>query len=165
MRMPLAAGVRFLQWTVAEQPPGGYSPKGNPGKRDLAIQCNGWTLAVIEALVCRDPVTYQSAKDDLTSHFQRLLGYFPGALFFHLTYSYVDEPSSVLSHLKLAAESEAPIGFTYKGVIKNFELTDSRPTGFIAEYERPIGQLKVVFLVLDMRQFAQQEAAKIAGNH
>ncbi len=106
MRMPLAAGVRFLRWTVAEQPPGGYSPRGNPGKRDLAIQCNGWTLAVIEALVCRNPVTYQSVKDDLTSHFQRLLGYFPGALFFHLTYSYVDEPSSVLSHLKLAAERE-----------------------------------------------------------
>ena len=42
IRMPLAAGVRFLQWTVAEQPPGGYSPRGNPGKRDLAIQCNGW---------------------------------------------------------------------------------------------------------------------------
>jgi hypothetical protein len=165
MRMPLAAGVRILRWTVAEQPPGGYSPRGNPGKRDLAIQSNGWTLAVIEAVICRDPVTYQSVKDDLTSHFQRLLGYFPGALFFHLAYSYVDEPSSVLSHLKLAAESEAPPGFTYEGVIKNIELTDSRPTGFIAEFEGPLGQLKVVFLVLDMRQFAQQEAAKTAGNH
>jgi hypothetical protein len=30
MRVPLAAGVRFLRWTVAEQPPGGYSPRGNP---------------------------------------------------------------------------------------------------------------------------------------
>jgi hypothetical protein len=165
MRMPLAAGVRFLRWTVAEQPPGGYSPRGNPGKRDLAIQCNGWTLAVIEALLCRDPVTYQSVEDNLTSHFQRLLGYFPGALFFHLTYSYVDEPSSVLRHLKLAAASEAPPGFTYKGIAKDIELTDSRPTGFIAEYEGPMGRLKVVFLVLDMRQFAQREAAKAAGNH
>ena len=67
-------------------------------------------------------MTYQSVKDDLTSHFQRLLGYFPGTLFLHLTYSYVDEPSSVLSHLKLAAESESPTGFIYKGVIKNLEL-------------------------------------------
>jgi hypothetical protein len=96
VRMPLAAGIRFLRWTVAEQPPGGYSPEGNPGKRDLAIQCNGWNLAVIEAVICRDPITYQAVKDNLTSHFKRLLGYFTGALFFHLTYSYVDEPSSVL---------------------------------------------------------------------
>jgi hypothetical protein len=162
IRMPLAAGVRFLRWTVAEQSPGGYSPRGNPGKRDLAIQSNGWTLAVIEAVICRGPVTYQSVKNDLTSHFQRLLGYFPGTLFFHLAYSYVDEPSSVLGHLKVAAESEAPPSFSYKGIIKNIDLTDSRPTGFIAEYEGPLGQLKVVFLVLDMRQFAQQEAAKAA---
>jgi len=110
-------------------------------------------------------VTYQSVKDNLTSHFQRLLGYFPGALFFHLTYSYVDEPSSVLHHLKLTAESEAPAGFTYKGITKNIELTDSRPPGFSVEYEGPLGRLKVVFLVLDMRQLAQQEAAKAAGNH
>jgi hypothetical protein len=120
---------------------------------------------VIEAVICRDPVTYQSVRKELTSHFQRLLGYFPGALFFHLAYSYVDEPSSVLSHLKLAAENEAPSGFTHKGIIKNIDLTDSRPTGFIAEYDGPLGQLKVVFLVLDMRQLAQQEAAKAAGNH
>ena len=110
-------------------------------------------------------MTRQSVKDELTSHFQRLLGYSPCALFFHLTYSYVDEPSSVLSHLKLVAESEAPTGFTYKGVIKNLELTNSRPTGFIAEYEGPKGQLKVVFLVLDMLQFAEQQAAQTAGTH
>ena len=163
MRMPLAASVRFLRWTVADQPPGGYSPQGNPGRRDLAIQCNGWTLAVIEAVICQDPITYQSVKDNLISHFQRLLGYFSGRLFFHLTYSYTDEPSSVLRHLKLAAESEAPPRFTYKGIIKDIEWSDSRPEGFIAEYEGPMGRLRVVFLALDMRQFAQQEAAKAAA--
>jgi hypothetical protein len=119
---------------------------------------------VIEAVVCRDPVTSRSVKNNLSSHFRRLLGYFPGALFFHVTYSYVDEPSSVLRHLKLAAESEAPPRFTFKGIIKDMEqLTDSRPRGFIAEYEGPLGPLKVVFLALDMRQFAQREAAKTAG--
>jgi hypothetical protein len=165
LRMPLAAGVRFLRWTVPEQSPGGYSPRGNPGKRDLVIQNNGWTLAVIEAVVCRAPVTYQLVKNELIGHFQRLLGYFPGALFFHLTYSYVDEPSSLLNYIKPAAQGESPPGFTYKGIIKDIELTDSRPIGFIAEYEGPMGRLKVVFLVLDMRQLAQQEAAKTAGNH
>jgi hypothetical protein len=163
MRMPLAAGVRLLRWTVVDQSPGGYSPQGNPGKRDLAIQCNGWTLAVIEAVICRDPITYQSVKDNLTDHFRRLLGYFPGALFFHLAYSYTDEPSSVLRHLTLASESEAPAGFTYKGIVKEIEKSDSRPGGFIAEYEGPMGRLKVVFLALDMRQFAQREAAKTAA--
>ena len=131
----------------------------------LPFSVTAGTLAVIEALLCRNPVTYQSVKDDLTGHFQRLLGYFPGALFFHFTYSYVDEPSSVLRHLKLAAEREVPPGFTYKGITKDIELTDSRPPGFIAEYEGPMGRLKVVFLVLDMRQLAQREAAKAAGIH
>jgi hypothetical protein len=70
MRMPLAAGVRLLQWAVVDQSPGGYSPRGNPGKRDLVIQYSGWTLAVIEAVICRDPVTYQSVKDNLSSHFR-----------------------------------------------------------------------------------------------
>jgi hypothetical protein len=80
-----------------------------------------------------------------------------------ITYSYIDEPSSVLRHLKLAAENEAPPPFAYKGIIEDIELTDSRPTGFTSEYEAPMGRLKVVFLVLDMRQLAQQEAAKTAG--
>jgi hypothetical protein len=165
VRLPLAASVRYLGWTVVDQSPGGYSAKGNAGKRDLVIQSNGWTLAVIEAVVCRNPITYESVKDNLTRHFQKLLGYSPGGLFFHLTYSYVDEPTSVLHHLKLAAESEAPPRFAYKGIIQDIELTDTRPTGFIAEYEGPMGRLKVVFLLLDMRQLAQQEAAKTAGYH
>ena len=129
LRMPLAAGVPFLGWTIPDQSPGGYSPAGNPGKRDLIIQCHGWTLAVIEAVICRDPIDYQSVKNDLTSHFQRLLGYFPGSLFFHLTYSYVDDPASVLGQLKQIAETAAPPPFTYKGIIKDLEPSGSLPRG------------------------------------
>ena len=160
MRMPLSASVRFLQWDIAEQAPGGYSPLGNPGKRDLTVQNNGWILAVIEAVLCRDPVTYQSVQENLASHFRRLLGYFPGALFFHVAYSYVDDPSTVLGYLKQAAVNEVPAGYAYRGIIREIEVTDSRPGGFIAEYDGPQVPLKVVFLVLDMRQFAQREAAK-----
>jgi hypothetical protein len=43
------------------------------------------------------------------------------------------------------------------------ELTDSRPKGFIAEYEGPLGRLKVVFLALDMSQFGQRQAAQSAS--
>lgn len=61
--------------------------------------------------------------------------------------------------------AEPPPRFAYKGTIRDIDMTDSRPPGFIAEYDGPTGPLKVVFLVLDMRQLAQQEAAKTAGNH
>jgi hypothetical protein len=149
---------------VADQSPGGFSARGNAGQRDLVIQSGGWTLAVIEAVVCRDPITHQRAKDDLTGHFQKLLGYAPCALFFHLTYSYVDEPASVVNQLKHAAEREVPPGFEQKGNVRDIPLTDSRPTGFTAEYSGPLGGVTVVFLVLDMRQQAQRNAARIAGD-
>jgi hypothetical protein len=164
VRMPLAASVRFLGWTVIDQSPGGFSRKGNAGRRDLVIQKSTTTLAVVEAIACRNPTTHQSVKGDLTGHFQKLLGYSPCALFFHLTYSYVDEPSKVLDHLKQVAETEAPPGFTYKGNVKDIPLRDSRPTGFIVEYRGPLGGVTVVFLVLDMRQHAQREAARLAGD-
>lgn len=48
----------------------------------------------------------------------------------------------MLSHLTLAAESGLRLASPYKGTIEQIELTDSRPKGFIAEYEGPIGQLQ-----------------------
>jgi hypothetical protein len=42
----------------------GYSAKGKAGGRDLVIQKNGTTLAVIEAVACRNPMTHQSMRDD-----------------------------------------------------------------------------------------------------
>jgi hypothetical protein len=164
IRMQLAASVRFLKWTVSYQSPGGYSARGNAGKRDLVIEQNTSTLAVIEAIVCRRPVTYESMQGDLTSHFQKLLGYSLCPMFVNLTYSYADDPSSVLDHLKLMAENEAPGSFAYRRS-KDILPIDSGPTGFIAEYQGPRGLVKVVFLMLDMRQHAQVEAARIAGNN
>jgi hypothetical protein len=35
---------------------------------------------------------------------------------------------------------------------KNIEHTDSRPTGLIARYKRKFGEIKVVFLILDLVQ-------------
>ena len=46
---------------------------------------------------------------------------------------------------------------------KNIPLTDSRPTGFIARYAVESAEAKVVFLVLDMSQHRQKEAAKTAA--
>jgi hypothetical protein len=75
----------------------------------------------------------------------------------------VDDPSVVLDHLKPMAEKEAPPSFSYNRS-KDIPLTDSGPTGFVAEYQGSLGPAKVLFLVLDMRQYAQEEAARIAGN-
>jgi hypothetical protein len=61
------------------------------------------------------------------------------------------------------AEKAAPPAFAYRG-LKDILPPDSGPTGFIAEYQGPRGPVKVVFLVLDMRQQAQVDAARIAGN-
>ncbi len=164
LRMPLNGSVRFLGWTVTYQSPGGYSARGNTGKRDLVIEKNSSTLAVIEAIICRNPVTTQTVQKNLTDHFQKLLGYSSCAMFLHLTYSYADAPSSVLDYLRTMAEKEAPPSFVYAGA-KDIPLIDSGPTGFIAKYEGPLGTVKVVFLVLDMRQYAQEEAARLAGNN
>jgi hypothetical protein len=163
IRMPLAASIRFLGWTVPYLSPGGYSARGNTGERDLVIEKNGSTIAVIEAIACRNPTTYKSIQDDLIGHFKKLFGYSSCAFFVYLAYSYVDDPSVVLSHLKPMAEKEAPPSFSYTRS-KNIPLTDSGPTGFVAEYQGSLGPVKVLFLVLDMRQYAQEEAARIAGN-
>jgi hypothetical protein len=55
-------------------------------------------------------------------------------MFLHLTYSYVDNPSSVFDQLKPMAEKAAPPAFAYRSS-KDIPLTDSGPTGFIAEYQ------------------------------
>ena len=60
---------------------------GNPGEPDFLLKKDNTTLAVIEAVVCAPPVSYQN----LTQHFQKLLAYSDCRLFFHLTYA--DVPS------------------------------------------------------------------------
>jgi hypothetical protein len=162
IRMPLAASVRLLRWTVPYLSPGGYSARGNAGERDLVIEKNGTTIAVIEAIACRNPMTHRSMQGDLTRHFKKLFGYSSCAFFVYLAYSDVDDPSVVLGHLRRMAEKEALPPFSYSRS-KEIPLTDSGPTGFVAEYQGSLGPVKVLFLVLDMRQYAQEEAARIAG--
>jgi hypothetical protein len=53
----------------------------------------------------------------------------------------------------------APPGFTF---VDNEELplTDSRPGGFVASFDENAGRRRVVFLILDLAQDGQKEAAK-----
>jgi hypothetical protein len=155
IRELLASRFQFLGWSVPDQSKGGFTAKGNPGERDLLLQKDNATLAVIEAVVCKESVT----KQDLTSHFQKLLGYSTCRLFFHLTYAYSKNPSSILEHLRKTAEKDAPPGFKYLRR-EEIPLTDSRPTGFIARYAGDAYEVKVVFLLLDMGQHPQKRLRK-----
>ncbi len=157
IRELLTEPLQFLGWSVSDQSKGGYTAKENPGERDLIVKKGSTRLAVIEAVVCKQYVDRQN----LRRHFQKLFGYDTCTLFLHLTYAYVENSDSVLDKLRDIAEHDAPKGFIYLRR-ENIRYTDSRPAGFTAYYRGESGVVQVVFLVLDMRQNAQREAAKIA---
>jgi len=157
----LGARVHFLNWSVGDQSKGGFSGQGNAGERDLLITWGGSVLALIEAVICDSPLTQDAMKADLESHFQKLLGYGNPRIFFHLTYAYIDDKQGLMQFLETAAETAAPLGFTYIGreVIPH---EDSRPPGFVARYSGDFGEVKVVFIVLNLGQQRQRRAAKTA---
>ena len=60
------------------------------------------------------------------------------------------------------AKHEAPTGFTYRD-LETIPSADSRPVGFVARYAVGDDEAKVVFLILDMGQHAQRQAAKVSA--
>ena len=136
----------------------GFTAKGNPGERDLMIMRDSTILAIIEAVICGSPIHWQTVQNNLKTHFQRLLAYGTCRLFFHLTYVYGQDIQRVIDQLKTTAISDAPTGFAYLSA-EDIALTDSRPNGFIAHYNDGQGDLKVVFLALNMGQEKQRAAA------
>ena len=113
VREVLRPHFQFLGWSLADQSKGGFTAKENPGERDVLLQKNSTTLAVIEAVVCHRPVTHEWTRLGLTSHFQKLLAYSTCSLFFHLTYAYIDSLAEIMDHLRRVAKEEAPSGFTF----------------------------------------------------
>ena len=155
--------ARLFGWSVPDQSKGGFSPRGNPGERDLALRKDGSVIAVIEAVVCRRNPTTESQRRDLTSHLQKLFGYDQCRVFFHIVYSYIETPSEIVTVMRGIAQSDAPSDFAF---VRTDDLSneDSRPAGFVATYTaRDGGDIKVVCLVMDMRQQAQRDAASLAG--
>ncbi len=157
----LSARLEYLQWSVGDQSKGGFTAKGNPGERDLILRKGSTTLSALEAVMCRRPTSQKWAKDDLKSHFQKLLAYSNCALFFYLAYSYVDNPETVLDELNRIATADAPPGFEFDQIIQ-IPLTDSRPPGFSALYKTALGNIKVAFILMDMHQAKQRLAAELA---
>ena len=158
IRELLQSRLDFLKWSAPDQSKGGFTSAGNPGERDLMIKSGSTILAVIEAVVCRSPIYWQTVQKNLRTHFQRLLGYATCRLFFHMTYVYNQDVQGVIDQLKTIAASEAPPGFAYAG-LTDIAPTDTRPHGFVARYDDGQGELKVVFLALNMGQEGQKAAA------
>ena len=161
IRELLTPRLQFLGWAVSDQSKGGHTAKGNPGERDLILKKDTTTLAVIEAVVCKE----QIATSKLRQHFRKLFAYSECNLFFHLTYAYVQKPRRIWDTLKRIARDDSPDGFDFCEV-QEISSTDSRPPGFTAVYRGDCGLVKVVFLVLDMGQYVQKNAATTAtGEH
>jgi hypothetical protein len=161
IRELLLSRLEFLRWSVSDQSKRGFSARGNPGEPDLNIMRGSTVLAVIEAVVCRNPIQWETVQKDLRAHFVKLLGYGTCRLFFHLTYLYDSDIQGVIDHLKTVAGAEAPAGFKYLGAT-DIRVTDSRPHGFVARYNEGQGELRAIFLVLDMGQRKQRSAAAAA---
>jgi len=158
----LASRLEFFGWSVADQSKGGFTAKGNPGERDIVLRKGSIVLCALEAVVCDRPATHEWTRRELTSHFQKLLGYSNCRVFFHLTYSYVAEPGDVLTELRRIAQEESPNGFSLTR-LQDLPLVASTPIGFWATYDSQLGEVKVVFLLLDMDQHAQRDAARAAS--
>lgn len=158
VRELLLSRLDYLRWSAPDQSKGGFTPKGNPGERDLMIVRGSTILTVIEAVICRKPIHRQMVQENLKRHFQKLLAYGTCRLFFHLTYVYDQDVQGVIELLKTMAASAAPKGYDYAGLTE-IALTDSRPNGFVACYGDGQGELKVVFLALNMGQQRQRTAA------
>ena len=155
--------ARLFGWSVPDQSRGGYSARGNPGERDLVLRKDGYVISVIEAVVCKQNPTTETQRRVLTSHFRKLFGYDQCRVFFHVVYSYVETPSEVVTAMREVATSTAPEAFTFVRA-EDLPHEDSRPLGFVATYTaQGGGDVKIVCLVMDMRQQAQRDAAALAG--
>lgn len=151
MHKLIRARVVDLGWSVFEESPGGRTSKGNPGKRDIVINSRVPTYAVIEGVVVKEPVTTKWTRDSLREHFAKIFKYSTCKMFFHVTYSEIDDYLPIIPLLQRAAQDDAPAGFTY---VNSRELPDrgSSPPGFVAEYQSGMNKVSVVFLVLDVTQ-------------
>ncbi len=148
--------LELLGWSVGDQMRGGYTERGNPGERDIVLRLGATTVTVLEAVICRSGA---ADRTSIQRHFARLMAYCSCDLFFLVVYSYVDRPNQILQIMEEIARDEAPNRFAYRRR-RDIAHEDSRPPGFIAYYGGEWGEVRVVFLTLDIRQSAQRSAVR-----
>lgn len=151
----------LMGWTWHEQSRGGVTAAGNSGERDLVLKGRETTYAVLEAVVIDRPTHSKWSSGELLNHYFKLFAYSTTRLFFHVVYSYVAQPETVLDKMRDIARDNAPSGFAYVGQT-SLEQIGSQPPGFMAEYRHTMGNAFVVFLVADLRQQAQRDSAAAA---
>jgi hypothetical protein len=153
LKQLIRSRLLIAQWTVEDQSRGGFSHTGGVGERDLVISKGTANLAVIEALTV-DSVE----RGNLTSHFKKLFAYDTCRFFFHITYSRGASCAGIVTHLKTACASPTDgIQFICSDDLSD---VDSMPVGFTAQYKIDFRDIVVAFLVLDMAQPIQKNAAR-----
>ena len=157
----LNARLRLVSWALGDQSKGGWTAEENPGERDLVVRRDTAILSVIEAIMVRRPTTHQAVRNDLTLHLKKLFAYESCKVYFHVSYAMIPNPGTVLEHLNDAARSAAPTGIGFLR-IEPLVTEDSGPMGFTAVYTSETGERRVHFLVLDLHQGVQKNAAKEA---
>ena len=153
----LTQRLELLGWSVGDQSKGGYTKRGNPGERDFVLRLGATLVTVLEAVVCRAGRPADRAK--IKQHFLRLLAYGACDVFFLVVYSHVDRPNEIIEMMQEISRDGAPDGFVYSRH-RNISREDSRPPGFVAYYRGEVSEVKVAFLVLDIRQGAQRSAVQ-----
>ena len=66
---------------------------------------------MIEAVICANPLTQDSMRANLESHFQKLFGHANCRLFFHLTYAYIEDKGSLMTYLEEGYAPEAVVNY------------------------------------------------------
>ncbi|MGV8864553.1 MAG: hypothetical protein ACOH2T_25745 [Pseudomonas sp.] len=152
LKQLLRSRLLLQKWAVEDQSRGGFSGSGGVGERDIVVSNGSATLMVIEALT-----TDYVATGNLTSHFNKLLGYDTCRFFFHITYARRINCGAILNHLKTACVTP-PSGINYVR-LESLDDFDSMPVGFRAHYEIDGRNASVVFLALEIGQPIQRAAA------
>ena len=157
LRELLIARVDFLEWSVSDQSRGGFTGGPRAGERDLVLTRGANTIAVIEAVVFRPRTAWTRIRE----HFVKLFGYSTCPSLFLVIYAHRDDLASTVERLKELARDGAPRGFVF-AKCRDLQHEDSGPAGFVAYFTAESGEVRVVFLLLDMAQVAQREAASTA---
>lgn len=145
VREVLGASLSVAKWDVCDQSLGGATANGTPGERDAVIRMSGQEISIYEALVCSS-----LDRTNLKRHFDRLLSYGICEIYFHVTYSYLDQLQPLLDYVREMLEHEAPTSLRYLDCEQlgppNFETS-----GYLATYEFDHREIAVVFLVADLK--------------
>jgi len=145
IRHYLARALSVPRWHVSEQPPGGATSNGNPGRRDAAIYAFNTEIAIYEALVCSSV-----NKADIKKHFDKLFSYGRCQVYFLAIYSYAKETQPLLDYLKEMLERQVPPGYEFvdcKPVTRQNHAT----RGYLVTYRVDHEEVVVALLVAELR--------------